>query len=775
MNRIFKLSFVFILATTILLSVPNNSFAKNSTEIETDLSKYSIVDQGKWIDARANGSYYAHGDTGYLMRGDDGRMYVGYCSSGESFNVNYAPDWRTTTKFATDRARQNSSADNGKTWSAAKILIKANTVNGQENLFQAACWNSLIFSNGYYYLYFENYTKYPNISRFDSGLNGTFVARSVNPSGPFEVYTVSGWKLIPTASEFKPILKSYVLTQSGGEDYVSRNFDSLGFGISGKNRYYGAGTTRATTKNGVIYLYYIDDTYFAGWNDSEGNFYPYVNPPSVSSYGYQTFSTSTNPTVFNNEKGRELLDTANSTLWEQFDVKYSPELNSFITFQIKEIGNSKEKTLVYRTSVDGKSWSNTKTIGKLPSIYNDNTILGGIVVSDNKIQVSDQVRVLADKNGNIKLSDLYLTITKKYLLNSPTGYSDNPSWRWYYGNSDIYGIKLVPRTPIASYDCSANASSTKIGTSINWTANVAGGVPPYQYYWSDVSGVIEPQHSGTVSRTYTTSGQKTMGMAVIDSINNKTPWIFCNGSVNVVEKSEPFSTTTPERPILLNENRPIGYLDGIVDQSVLSGWAVDKDDMAKSIDVHVYIDGPAGNGTYIGSANANILRPDLSSVGVTGSHGYNFQIPQQYIDGKTHRYYVYGIDLTPNSANPSLTNSSMSLTIRQPDIPLRLSSCLPSSSSVNVESNVVWSAVVVGGVAPYHYYWSDVSGVVNTTDSGHIGRSYTSVGKKYMSIAITDAVNNKTEWSFCSGAVDVVLPNGGTTSVWDIIRSLFGL
>ena len=192
---------------------------------------------------------------------------------------------------------------------------------------------------------------------------------------------------------------------------------------------------------------------------------------------------------------------------------------------------------------------------------------------------------------------------------------------------------------------------------------------------------------------------------------------------------------------------------------MLSGWALDPNDQTRSIEVHVYVDGGAGaGGTYIGSVNANMSRPDLTNGGYTSTnHGYHFQIPARYHDGRPHSYYVYGIDLTPNSNNPILTNSPKTYTIGSvtpPPASLGVT-CSANTSSVNVGGSATWTARATGGVGPYTYYFSDVRDVNENNRTGVISRTYSTAGDKYMSISVIDAANNRTEWAFCSGHVTV--------------------
>ena len=65
---------------------------------------------------------------------------------------------------------------------------------------------------------------------------------------------------------------------------------------------------------------------------------------------------------------------------------------------------------------------------------------------------------------------------------------------------------------------------------------------------------------------------------------------------------------------------PIGYIDS-VDCNYVQGWACDPSDYNAAIDVHVYIDGPAGSGSFIGATNAGSYRPDLG--GPCGGNPYH--------------------------------------------------------------------------------------------------------------------------------------------------------
>lgn len=97
---------------------------------------------------------------------------------------------------------------------------------------------------------------------------------------------------------------------------------------------------------------------------------------------------------------------------------------------------------------------------------------------------------------------------------------------------------------------------------------------------------------------------------------------------------------------------PVGSFDS-ADCSSLSGWAKDPDTTAP-ISVHFYKDGPAGTGTYLGNATADIYRGDLPYT--DKDHGFSLSLPDSLNDGAAHQIYAYAID-DAGGINPLLTNS----------------------------------------------------------------------------------------------------------------------
>jgi MYXO-CTERM domain-containing protein len=118
-------------------------------------------------------------------------------------------------------------------------------------------------------------------------------------------------------------------------------------------------------------------------------------------------------------------------------------------------------------------------------------------------------------------------------------------------------------------------------------------------------------------------------------------------------------TTFWTAPLPTNK-KPTGYLDG-ANCSRVWGWAQDADAPKKSIDVHLYFGGPAGNAAAKGvPITADIKRDDLCSAIGSCNHGYEVASPLSLHDGKPHPVHAYGID-SGGGANGELSKSPGSL------------------------------------------------------------------------------------------------------------------
>ncbi len=121
----------------------------------------------------------------------------------------------------------------------------------------------------------------------------------------------------------------------------------------------------------------------------------------------------------------------------------------------------------------------------------------------------------------------------------------------------------------------------------------------------------------------------------------------------------PTPTPTPTPPIPATQ-RPVGYVDGVnTTTKIVYGWAQDPDNTTVPIQVHLYFDNNAGNpGAVAVLCNASDFRSDV------GNHAFNCPIPAYLQDGKVHKVWVWGIDLTnPTNNNAQLNNAPKTFTI----------------------------------------------------------------------------------------------------------------
>lgn len=92
---------------------------------------------------------------------------------------------------------------------------------------------------------------------------------------------------------------------------------------------------------------------------------------------------------------------------------------------------------------------------------------------------------------------------------------------------------------------------------------------------------------------------------------------------------------------------PVGEVR--VDCSRAEGWAQDPDEPGKSIDVHLYFDGPAGDPAAVGIAVTANLTLRSGCSGEQCVHGFGAALPLSRFDGAPHPVHAYGIDtVDPN-------------------------------------------------------------------------------------------------------------------------------
>lgn len=130
------------------------------------------------------------------------------------------------------------------------------------------------------------------------------------------------------------------------------------------------------------------------------------------------------------------------------------------------------------------------------------------------------------------------------------------------------------------------------------------------------------------------------------------------------------SDTSVTKPVA--NQLTIGNFENIASDGNVSGWTLDPDSSTASAKIKYYFDGSYVSGTYGGEVTANSPRPDVNSVlGVTGNHGFTFQIPATYRDGNQHTISLYAVDynLPTEFSEVSLISSPKTFTIAVAYVP----------------------------------------------------------------------------------------------------------
>jgi hypothetical protein len=128
------------------------------------------------------------------------------------------------------------------------------------------------------------------------------------------------------------------------------------------------------------------------------------------------------------------------------------------------------------------------------------------------------------------------------------------------------------------------------------------------------------------------------------------------GNFNQAVNANPSPKYVADEP---TTNNPKGNLENATCDTV-SGWVFDPDQPASSLEVHIYVDGPAGAASNsFNTGPTTLSRPDVNAAfRLTGNHGFSWKMPTAYLDGKKHTFYVYGINVGAGSghwvASPSI-------------------------------------------------------------------------------------------------------------------------
>ncbi len=147
-------------------------------------------------------------------------------------------------------------------------------------------------------------------------------------------------------------------------------------------------------------------------------------------------------------------------------------------------------------------------------------------------------------------------------------------------------------------------------------------------------------------KTKLMSGSSATNNGLIDKVRNlvsHTGGNQCPGGINDTPCKEISAWWVLENGGSTNPppNNGLAIRGGIEYNSVnglLSGFAADPARLNDIATVTFYIDGAKGVGTMIGSVSANLSSFDPNYP----NRAFNFQLPNMYLDGRSHNIYAYG-------------------------------------------------------------------------------------------------------------------------------------
>lgn len=96
----------------------------------------------------------------------------------------------------------------------------------------------------------------------------------------------------------------------------------------------------------------------------------------------------------------------------------------------------------------------------------------------------------------------------------------------------------------------------------------------------------------------------------------------------------------------------------------VNGWTLDPDDRGAVGEVHVYVDGPAGQGRYIGNLRAGNVRRDVAAAhGANPARGFSGALGG--VPAGNHRIFVYALNAAGGGDNVVISSP----TVNVPDLP----------------------------------------------------------------------------------------------------------
>jgi hypothetical protein len=230
-------------------------------------------------------------------------------------------------------------------------------------------------------------------------------------------------------------------------------------------------------------------------------------------------------------------------------------------------------------------------------------------------------------------------------------------------------ITISPEPSQAPVIDSPGSAAGTVGASFIYTITATNSPTSFSVNPLLPPGLALNANTGQITGTPTTEGTFTVTMRAAN---------------NFGEDSKPLTITIS--PAGVPVHNPVGSHD-FSDCTETKGWACDENDYSAGLTIHFYADGPAGTGTFLGSATANQIRMGGLggncgvAAGVPTSHDFTFPTPASLKDGSQHTIYAYALNV-PSGPNPILSFSPKTLTCAAPPTPAITNNPLTASGVV---------------------------------------------------------------------------------------------
>ena len=270
---------------------------------------------------------------------------------------------------------------------------------------------------------------------------------------------------------------------------------------------------------------------------------------------------------------------------------------------------------------------------------------------------------------------------------------------WAFNQWGNYCTHTPPPPPTLTATCSASPATISKGGLTTWSATATGGTGSYTYSWSGSDSLWGS--SRTISKTYSTSGEKTGTVTVTSGSQNAT----AQCKVTVQEPAPPaLALTCSASPASVRVNESVS-------------WTANP---------------TGGTGAYTYSWSGD----GLSGTSKTVQKSYST------VGTKT-------ASVTVTSGTQTLTRQC-TVSVTAIPIPTLNGSCSASPSSVDEGDSVTWNSTATGGTGSYTYSWSGTNSLSGTSQS--VQKTYSTTGTKSGTVTITSG--NQSISRQCSVAIN---------------------